>query len=46
MKTIVIGGVGSGGSCAARLRRLVEHGEIILLERGQYISYANCGLPY
>ena len=46
MKTIVIGGVGSGGSCAARLRRLDEHGEIILLERGQYISYANCGLPY
>lgn len=46
MKTIIIGGVAGGASCAARLRRLDESAEIILLERGAYISYANCGLPY
>ena len=47
MKTVVIiGGVAGGASCAARLRRLDETAEIILLERGDYISYANCGLPY
>ncbi len=45
-KTIIIGGVAGGASCAARLRRLDESAEIILLERGEYISYANCGLPY
>ena len=45
-KTIIIGGVAGGASCAARLRRLDEHREIILLEKGPYISYANCGLPY
>ncbi|WP_099204491.1 FAD-dependent oxidoreductase [Scatolibacter rhodanostii] len=46
MKTIIIGGVAGGASAAARLRRLDEEAEIILLERGKYISYANCGLPY
>lgn len=46
MKTIIIGGVAAGASAAARLRRLDENMEIILLERGTYISYANCGLPY
>ena len=46
MKTVIIGGVASGATCAARLRRLDEQAEIVLLERGNYISYANCGLPY
>lgn len=46
MKTVIIGGVAGGASAAARLRRLDENGEIILLERGEYISFANCGLPY
>ncbi|MEA4929540.1 MAG: FAD-dependent oxidoreductase, partial [Candidatus Limiplasma sp.] len=45
-KVIIIGGVAGGASCAARLRRLDEQVEIVLLERGAYISYANCGLPY
>lgn len=46
MKVIIIGGVAGGASAAARLRRLDEQAEILLLERGDYISYANCGLPY
>ena len=46
MKTIIIGGVAGGASAAARLRRLREHDEIIMLERGDDISFANCGLPY
>ena len=46
MKTIIIGGVAGGASAAARLRRLNEKDEIIILERGDYISFANCGLPY
>lgn len=46
MKVIVIGGVAAGAGAAARLRRLDENAQIILLERGQYISFANCGLPY
>ena len=46
MKTVIIGGVAGGASCAARLRRLDETAQIIVLERGDYISYANCGLPY
>lgn len=46
MKVIIIGGVAGGASAAARLRRLDESAEIILLERGDYVSYANCGLPY
>ncbi|HSW36294.1 MAG TPA: FAD-dependent oxidoreductase, partial [Candidatus Limnocylindrales bacterium] len=45
-KVIIVGGVAGGASTAARLRRLDETAEIILLERGEYISYANCGLPY
>lgn len=46
MKVVIIGGVAGGASAAARLRRLDEHAEIVLLERGPYISFANCGLPY
>jgi NADPH-dependent 2,4-dienoyl-CoA reductase/sulfur reductase-like enzyme len=45
-KTLIIGGVAGGASCAARLRRLDETAEIVLVERGEYISYANCGLPF
>ena len=45
-KVLIIGGVAGGASCAARLRRLDEEAEIVILERGEYISYANCGLPY
>lgn len=46
MKIIIIGGVAGGASAAARLRRLDETAEIIILERGEFISFANCGLPY
>lgn len=46
MKYIIIGGVAGGATTAARIRRNDESAEIILLERGKYISYANCGLPY
>ena len=46
MRYIIIGGVAGGASTAARLRRLDEHAEIVLFEKGSYISYANCGLPY
>uniref|UniRef100_A0A7T8BAG6 FAD-dependent oxidoreductase n=1 Tax=Breznakiella homolactica TaxID=2798577 RepID=A0A7T8BAG6_9SPIR len=46
MKVLIIGGVAGGASAAARLRRLDETAEIILIERGDYVSYANCGLPY
>ena len=45
-KVLIIGGVAAGASCAARLRRLDEEAEITILERGEYISFANCGLPY
>jgi len=45
-KVVIIGGVAGGASTAARLRRLDETAEIIILERGAYVSYANCGLPY
>lgn len=45
-RIIIIGGVAGGASCAARLRRLNEHAEITLFERGPYASFANCGLPY
>ncbi|WP_371804934.1 CoA-disulfide reductase [Candidatus Lokiarchaeum ossiferum] len=45
-KIVIIGGVAGGASCAVRLRRLDEHANIILLERGNHISFANCGLPY
>lgn len=46
MKTIIIGGVAGGASAAARLRRLDEKAEIIVLEKGEFVSFANCGLPY
>ena len=46
MKVIIVGGVAGGASCAARLRRLDEKADILMIERGPYISYANCGLPY
>lgn len=46
MKHIIIGGVAGGATAAARIRRADEQAEIVLLEKGQYISYANCGLPY
>lgn len=46
MKYIIIGAVAGGASTAARLRRLHEDSEIVIFEKGQYISYANCGLPY
>ena len=45
-KVLIVGGVAGGASAAARLRRLDEQAEIIIFERGEYISYANCGLPY
>ncbi|MGL5436567.1 MAG: FAD-dependent oxidoreductase [Lachnospiraceae bacterium] len=45
-KILIVGGVAGGASAAARLRRLDESAEIILFERGEYISFANCGLPY
>jgi NADPH-dependent 2,4-dienoyl-CoA reductase/sulfur reductase-like enzyme/rhodanese-related sulfurtransferase len=46
MKVVIVGGVAGGASCAARLRRLDEKAEILVVERGPYVSYANCGLPY
>ncbi len=46
MKVLIVGGVAGGASAAARLRRNDEHAQIVLFERGQYISFANCGLPY
>jgi NADPH-dependent 2,4-dienoyl-CoA reductase/sulfur reductase-like enzyme/rhodanese-related sulfurtransferase len=45
-KVIIVGGVAGGASCAARLRRLDENARILMVERGPYVSYANCGLPY
>lgn len=45
MKVIIVGGVAGGAGTAARLRRNDESAEIIIMERGQYISYANCGSP-
>jgi len=46
VKIVIVGGVAAGASTAARARRLDEHAEIVLLERGQHVSFANCGLPY
>ncbi len=46
MKVVIVGGVAGGASCAARLRRLDENVDILMVERGPYVSYANCGLPY
>ena len=45
-RILIVGGVAGGASCAARLRRLDEQAEIVLIERGPYVSFANCGLPY
>lgn len=45
-RIVIIGGVAGGASCAARLRRLDEQANIVILERGEFVSYANCGLPY
>jgi NADPH-dependent 2,4-dienoyl-CoA reductase/sulfur reductase-like enzyme len=45
-KVLIIGGVAGGATAAARLRRLDENIEIIMFEKGDYISFANCGLPY
>ena len=46
MKVVIVGGVAGGATAAARIRRINEKAEIILFEKGKYISYANCGLPY
>ncbi len=46
MKLLIIGGVAGGATAAARARRLSESAEITIVERGPYVSYANCGLPY
>ena len=46
MKIIIVGGVAGGMSAATRLRRLMEDAEIIVLEKGPFVSFANCGLPY
>lgn len=45
-RILIIGGVAGGASCAARLRRLCEHCEIVLIDKGEHVSFANCGLPY
>ncbi|SHJ38335.1 NADPH-dependent 2,4-dienoyl-CoA reductase, sulfur reductase [Desulfatibacillum alkenivorans DSM 16219] len=45
-KIVIVGGVAGGASCAARSRRLSEEAEIIMIERGPFVSFANCGLPY
>ena len=45
-KVMIVGGVAGGASTAARLRRLMEDVEITVLEKGEYVSFANCGLPY
>lgn len=46
MRVVIVGGVAGGAACAARLRRLSEDLEIVMVEKGPYISFANCGLPY
>lgn len=46
MKVVIIGGVAGGATAAARIRRLCESAQIVMFEKGEYISYANCGLPY
>ncbi len=45
-RVVIVGGVAGGATCAARLRRLDEQAEILLIDRGPYVSFANCGLPY
>lgn len=46
MRIVIVGGVAGGASAAARARRLDENANIVLIERGNYVSFANCGLPY
>ena len=46
MKVVIVGGVAGGATAAARIRRLDESAEITIFEKSNYISYANCGLPY
>lgn len=46
MKLVIVGGVAGGASVAARVRRLQEHAQIVIFERGQHVSYSNCSLPY
>ena len=46
MRYLIVGGVAGGATVAARLRRLDEKAEITIFEKGEYVSYANCGLPY
>ena len=46
MKPVIIGGVAGGATAAARIRRLDEHADIVVIERSGFVSYANCGLPY
>ena len=45
-RIVVIGGVAGGASCASRCRRLDENAKIVIIDRGPYVSFANCGLPY
>ena len=45
-KYIIVGGVAGGATAAARMRRLDENATIMIIERGKYVSFANCGLPY
>src|SRR4249920_1542622 len=45
-RILIVGGVAGGASCAARLRRLDESVEIVVFDRGPFVSFANCGLPY
>ena len=46
MQIVIVGGVAGGAACAARLRRLDENAKITIIEKGPYVSFANCGLPY
>ncbi|MGD2030565.1 MAG: CoA-disulfide reductase, partial [Desulfobacterales bacterium] len=46
VKLVIVGGVAGGATAAARARRVSEDAEIVIFERGEYISFANCGLPY
>ncbi|MEV5839317.1 FAD-dependent oxidoreductase [Nocardia sp. NPDC052112] len=46
MKVVIVGGVAGGMSAATRLRRLTESAQIVVIERGDHVSFANCGLPY